>query len=499
MIYVYSDNIKFKEQIRYVFDVFFYVLGVKYEYIENSSEKKINDQDILIRYVREDINENDYENKFWNIINIYESEQLLGSNYLNINSIPKTIMRYTLKEKNSFTNDIISIYCNKEVPYIKEVRDKKYIVSTNIDLISNAFFMLTRYEEVVSNNTRGLDQFDRFPAANSLAFKNHFLHRPIVNEYISLLWSFIQKFNLNYEKKLWWNGSELAACISHDIDVLQKFRSVLNLVTTTGNLILRHRNALGAFRNIVDFIESKIDFNKDPFWTFDYILDIEKKNKFKSSFYFMSGGSSQFDNFYNINDSKVTNLVKKIEDDGFEIGYHGSFNSFNKESEMKKEKDNLDTIVSNKPYGIRQHYLRFKVPDTWRLQEKLGFLYDTTMGFANHEGFRTGMCFPFKIYDIIEERILNLWEIPLIVMEGTLKESSYRNLSPDEGFEVIKSLIDEVKKYNGVFTILWHNSSFDYNWRGWEQIFENTISYLNENNCWGVDGRTLIKHFEKNN
>ena len=79
-------------------------------------------------------------------------------------------------------------------------------------------------------------------------------------------------------------------------------------------------------------------------------------------------------------------------------------------------------------------------------------LYDATLGYAAHVGFRCGICLPHKPYDVIDNRIIDLWEIPLIVMEGTLHQ--YRSLSPDQGLASIESLIETVRKYHGVFVLL---------------------------------------------
>lgn len=44
----------------------------------------------------------------------------------------------------------------------------------------------------------------------------------------------------------------------------------------------------------------------------------------------------------------------------------------------------------------------------------------------------------FKPYDLLENRVLNISQISLIVMDGTLQSSNYPGLSPDEGFDVIR-------------------------------------------------------------
>ena len=80
-----------------------------------------------------------------------------------------------------------------------------------IDIFGSSFFMLTRYEEIVKAER---DSFDRFPAEASLAYQEGFLDRPIVNEYVEILW---------WAMKSLWKGIERSRRIfrlfpTHDVD-----------------------------------------------------------------------------------------------------------------------------------------------------------------------------------------------------------------------------------------------------------------------------------------
>ncbi|UYO99165.1 hypothetical protein OF820_08765 [Oceanotoga sp. DSM 15011] len=58
-------------------------------------------------------------------------------------------------------------------------------------------------------------------------------------------------------------------------------------------------------------------------------------------------------------------------------------------------------------------------------------------------------------------------------------DTRYMGLSPEKGFEKIKELIDKIDNYNGVFTFLWHNTSFYIpEWKNWEWVYEDTIKYV---------------------
>ncbi|MFP4333765.1 MAG: hypothetical protein ACLFQJ_10740, partial [Campylobacterales bacterium] len=115
--------------------------------------------------------------------------------------------------------------------------------------------------------------------------------------------------------------------------------------------------------------------------------------------------------------------------------------------------------ISSKVELSRQHYLRFEVPNTWRLLDEVGIKSDSTLCYADMDGFRCGCCYEYSVFDVIERKHLKLKESPLIAMETTF--FGYRE---NESYEtVLKKLfyhMDVIFKYGGDFVFLIHNSSF---------------------------------------
>ena len=48
--------------------------------------------------------------------------------------------------------------------------------------------------------------------------------------------------------------------------------------------------------------------------------------------------------------------------------------------------------------------------------------------------------------------------ISLFVSSLAFKDKKYMNVAPDKAFSEIRPIIDEVKKFNGVVTVLWHTT-----------------------------------------
>jgi hypothetical protein len=52
----------------------------------------------------------------------------------------------------------------------------------------------------------------------------------------------------------------------------------------------------------------------------------------------------------------------------------------------------------------------------------------------------------------------------------------YRRYTPQQALERLFELKEEVLKYNGTFTLLWHNSSWNTHfWTPWKRVFTNFI------------------------
>jgi hypothetical protein len=234
----------------------------------------------------------------------------------------------------------------------------------------------------------------------------------------------------------------------------------------------------------------------NPHWDFDTIKAIEEKYKYKSVFYFLPKGLPHIDSNYTFDEPRIVKLFQNLDMDGFEIGLHGTVKSSIEYTSMSEAYIELSSYSPQKPIGIRQHRLLYRHPLTLKIQEKAGLEYDTTLGFAGHEGFRNSYCLPFKLYDFKNERMIDVWEFPLIVMDGTL--FSYRNLTVLEAKNSLLQLIGEVKKFHGIFTFLWHNGfEIDNPNKEISEFYSSALRLFKDNGAEHVLGKELVKRLKK--
>jgi len=219
-------------------------------------------------------------------------------------------------------------------------------------------------------------------------------------------------------------------------------------------------------------------------------MDIESKYGAKSTFFFLLSTK-----MLEVEGCRIEGIKKKlrsITDAGWEIGLHGGHDTYLDVNKMSAGKKRLENVIGKEIVGYRNHYLRFKVPTTWELLKKAGFKYDTTFGYADCAGFRNGMCYPFKPFNLNTNEYVDIWEIPLIVMDTSLFE--YMKLDMNSAWCIVRSLVDITEKLHGVMTVLWHNPSM-VGARG--ELYEGLLQYCHARGAWMTSAETIWKNSVK--
>lgn len=330
-----------------------------------------------------------------------------------------------------------------------------------LDVFGSCLFMLARYEEVA---LRGHDRHGRFPGHRSLAWRESFLHRPIVNEYVELLWELLHKLWPELAR----GKREASVFLSHDVDYpfYVYGRSRLRMIRDMLMDAVRRRDFESARKKAGMLLRPRRTLDRDPYNTFGWLMDLSEQAGIRSAFYFITEerrGKSGLDGNYSIDDPAILRLLREIHARGHEIGLHPGYHTFLNPARIRRQYEKLREVaeangIRQAVWGGRQHYLRWRAPDTWQFWEDAGLDYDSTLSYADRAGFRCGVCYEFPVFNLKTRRELALRERPLIVMDQTILHPEYMGLGPEQAYETIRRLYLECRKYNGDFTLLWHNS-----------------------------------------
>lgn len=331
-----------------------------------------------------------------------------------------------------------------------------------IDMFGTAFFMLSRYEEwVVAVN----DEHERFPAKASLAFKEGFLDRPIVDEYVELLWAAIAYLWPGVERK----NRQPKTIVTCDVDrpyypYVKSKQQTLKVMT--GDIIKRYSVRLARERWLNYQNVKKGSYKNDAYWRNLYwIMDANEKAGTELAYYLIPEQlDPEHDGCYLLSEPVIREFVKTIVSRGHEIGLHASYCSLNDYAQLSRELHLLEDYLKQQGIeqpikGGRQHYLRWNVLSSPVHWDNTNMLYDSTLGFADAAGFRCGTSQEYPMFDLQNMRELKIRQRPLILMESSVISAEYMGLGyTDRALEYMQMLKQRCYKFGGVFTLLWHNS-----------------------------------------
>ena len=328
-----------------------------------------------------------------------------------------------------------------------------------LDVFAGAFVLVSRYEEVVATARDHYDEHDRFPASASLAAREGFLERPLVDEYVEILWAVLQRrwpglVRRSRSYRLW---------LSHDVDIPRSSGTgTVGLAKWLLADLVRRREPGVAVRRLRAYPAARKGLpSGDPANSFDFIMELSERHGLASAFYFIPAqGRRAVDAHYGLDEDWVRALFRRIHDRGHEIGLHASYDTFRDPARTKQEFEHLRAIaegegVHQPAWGGRQHYLRWEAPTTWCNWDAAGLDYDSTMSFHDRVGFRSGTSHEHRVFDLRERRALRLRERPLVAMDATLK--GYMGLGEDEIVRRVSDLAARCRMFGGTMSLLWHN------------------------------------------
>ena len=369
--------------------------------------------------------------------------------------------------------------CNREnIPFLfHSSSDKLYDyqsnqnkVIINVDIFSSAFYFLSLWQEYYSEER---DIHGRYCGKSSLQYKIDMLNKPIVTIYFNIILFILNKYFGVKDR-----DNEVLLALSHDIDYIKKWSLGIIYREIVQYFLLNKKKEFLRKRveRLMHFLKAFFNRN-DPYRnSFIKMVDYEIQNDIRSTYFLKSGTTSKHDVSYSLRNKFLLKIVCELKEKGFDIGLHPSYNAYNNEIIMKKELLRLKKAMCIDKLGAREHFLRYDVKSTSIIHSNLNFIYDSSLGYHDLEGYRTGYSFPHKLFDLKNNKPLNIIEIPLIIMDSTLEY--YRNLEPEKAKVVIKEMIDTLKNYGGILTLLIHNTCYDdFDYKGWGTLYEEIVKY----------------------
>jgi hypothetical protein len=333
------------------------------------------------------------------------------------------------------------------------IQRKGTCLIVHADIIASAYFMLTRYEEMVRRDVR--DEHGRFPGKESLAYRAGFIARPIVDEYAELLRKWLRAVGVVVPPP----NRQFSILPTHDVDSLRRYRKWHQPYRTVAAALLGRypKSVLG------QALGCSWGLRRDPWeWdVFEEMTELDQTTRERPVYFFLAGGPGGHNDAYSIRSGVARRVIEKVRQAGAAIGLHASYEAGIHPELIAEERVRLEEVCGFPIRRNRHHFLAWREVEDGRELAKAGIAWDATLGYADVAGFRLGVCHPIPLFDPVTIQPMGIEEHPLIVMDRTLSHSSYMNLSEEHALSYCKKLMDETRKHNGEFVILWHSNALN--------------------------------------
>ncbi|MBB1286306.1 polysaccharide deacetylase family protein [Flavisolibacter sp. BT320] len=336
---------------------------------------------------------------------------------------------------------------------------------TGFDLFAGIFFLLTRYEEYLPHPK---DLYGRYSHQASLAYRENFLHLPLVN-----LW--LEDFRQLLKERfpdLRLSSPQFSFKATYDIDIAWSFKNKGFNRNAGAIAKLFFAGKWGSMLHRIRVIRGR---RQDPFDAYEWMDDLHQRAGLRPVYFFLVAQQrSRYDRNIDIQNPAFQDLVRKISST-YATGLHPSWISGDQQPLLTKEKAWLENITGQPITLSRQHYLRFDLPNTYRRLMAAGITDEYSMGYGTINGFRASVSTPYYWYDLKGETKTALRIHPFCFMDANAYHEEKK--SPAEALQEMMQFFEIIRSVNGSMIMVWHNSflGIDPACEGWRDVYEQFI------------------------
>ncbi len=291
---------------------------------------------------------------------------------------------------------------------------------------------------------------------------------------------------------VWPDGKRFALCLTHDVDLLRVTAHVerLRALYSVRGVSFRDRAALcaSAGRHMVRTMMSGVRHYPLDMW-----LRAEDEFGFRSTFYFMGGPPTRpdvRDIYYRLDDDilcegqlrPLRDVLPTLVAGGWEVGMHGSIASAFDVEIARTERLRLCEAAGTEVTSGRQHYLNFDIRSTPLIHEAAGLLTDSTLGSnVLPECHRIGTGLPFPMFHLLEDRPLNLVQVPLTIHDNPLLSAADGDAA--RAVEIATRQMKSAAERGGMVTLLFHPNYLESSTAF--RVYREILAVANDLGAWG--------------
>lgn len=332
------------------------------------------------------------------------------------------------------------------------------------DLFAAIFFLVTRYEEYLPYQK---DSYGRYDHKNSVAYKEGFLHQPLVNIWLEDFRSMLTGRGMNLP-----TPSPTTFIPTYDIDIAWSY---LNKGFK--------RNAGGFIRDMTGgkwwYVKKRWNVirkkEQDTFDVYHWMNELHRQYDLQPVYFFpLAANNGKYDKNIDPKNEAYRSLIREHAA-AYSIGLHPSWQSGDTAHLLKDELVCLKQITDMPVVRSRQHYIRFTLPQTYRKLIALGITEEYSMGYGSINGFRASICTPYYWYDLEAEEKTALKVYPFCFMDANAFYEQHQ--TTDKALEEAIHYYESVHAVHGTFISIWHPPFLgsDKLYTGWKGVYEQLV------------------------
>lgn len=367
------------------------------------------------------------------------------------------------------------------------------------DLIAGTYRLLQMLDETQvapgARDRRGIFGNEALPAARAAVDSV-----PIVEHHAAALLAMLLRARSAAgieQAPKWPGGKTWAVCLTHDTDAVRAAAPWEVAVNLAKWLLRRKRLYLDLVKA---GLRARSSAEADPLFGFPHWREQESRRGLRSCFYlFVRTARTPLalsDCKSSVRRSRFPwHVLAGLQRDGWEFGLHASINAKHNLDSFLQAKHWIEDRLGAPIFGLRHHYwaLDWHKPHlTFRKHVNAGFRYDTSIAWKTREGFRAATCHPYRPFDPVYDRPLDLVEMPTCLMDAYFDGAR-------DGLERCRAVLRRVRESGGLAVLDWHTevicNAFEF--VGWYDLFEDLIGPLLDGDAWIATPWEIARHWRR--
>ncbi|HNV46383.1 MAG TPA: polysaccharide deacetylase family protein [Spirochaetota bacterium] len=360
-------------------------------------------------------------------------------------------------------------------------RRRRGAIAIDDDIIAESFALLSCAEEYGGRR----DGKGRFLARFT---ERAAIDIPVVNRHALTLKRALARAARAKGKRLRTDPRRFTVVLSHDVDNItdKNIHVCLHRAARAVKYLLRGRIASALRMGL--FTLGRLFARGNPYDNYAAYIDLERRYGFRSTFFMITGAGGRFGARYSI--AQARSMLGDITAAGWEVGLHTNYYSFHDPKAVIGERRAIEDAIGRPIAGCRNHYLMLSIPESWRVMVRAGLVYDSSVGYTDAIGFRAGVAYPYRPYDMAAEAAFDLIEIPLVIMDTAVLDYDGDR---EAAWARIQKVLDETRDVGGTIAVNFHHRAlYDREFAGWNDIYIRILDYIREHNGRGITASMLV-------